>query len=452
MTLQEILASILNPNGTQQQNQLSMAGAPAQVGDHHDPAVLWQAQQGLAQPQAMRAPQMPQQRPQQAQPQPATPPQLKQGAPDPRNAPQAAPEANGGGFGGLGAILQNIIAPQSAARNITVGWLQKQGLDQGTATLLAGNKPALQQYLLQRSQGQKPIEVNGRLIDPNTYQVIADFSDKTPANRQTTTIDGKLIDTNTGQVVGDYGSDGKTQTMTPEEVAAAGLTPGVYQRDKEGKISAVGSVRDQDAGFKNEMELRKEYDMLPEVKDYKIVRSNYERIRQGVQMGTGAGDAAVVFGYMKMLDPTSVVREGEQASARNAAGVPEGLRGMYNNIIGGGQLSAEARQQILGAAEKVYGESSNNIEDVNKRYGGYAGAWKLDPSRIVSPTEQYDPLAPPAANGGGLPLPPPPGAPQPGVTPGAPGAVTPGGQRVLQNMGNPAPIVDWKDYFGKKAR
>ena len=43
------------------------------------------------------------------------------------------------------------------------------------------------------------------------------------------------------------------------------------------------------------MELRKEYDMLPEVKDYKTVRSNYERIQKGVELGTGAGDAAIVF-------------------------------------------------------------------------------------------------------------------------------------------------------------
>lgn len=179
MTLQEILASILNPNGMQQQNQLATAGAapqpfplvpgaPAQVGDHNNPALLRQAQQRLTQPP---------QRPQQAQPQPATPPQLRQGAPAPESAPQRAPEANGGGFGGIGDFLQNIIAPQSAKKNVTIGWLQKQGLDEGTATLLAGSKPALQQYLLQRSQGKKPIEVNGRLVDPDTYQVLADFSD-----------------------------------------------------------------------------------------------------------------------------------------------------------------------------------------------------------------------------------------------------------------------------------
>jgi hypothetical protein len=151
-------------------------------------------------------------------------------------------------------------------------------------------------------------------------------------------------------------------------------------------------IREQDPTFKREMELRGQYDMLPEVKDYKVVKSNYERIRQGAQMGTGAGDAAIVFGFMKMLDPTSVVREGEQANARNAAGVPEQIQGLWNQLIGGGQLSEEARAQILAAADKVYQESSANIEPLNQRYGGIAGQYNLDPSRVVTEPEKYQPL------------------------------------------------------------
>ncbi|TIM14463.1 MAG: hypothetical protein E5Y67_12350 [Mesorhizobium sp.] len=165
MTLQEILASILNPNAGQQ-NQLSTAGAPAQVGDHANPAALMQGQL-----------------PQQAQQHAFSLPQAPQGQPMPQSAPQPAmgqapaPEMASPGGGGIGGFLSNLLNPQAAQKNHTIGWLQKQGLDQGTATLLAGSKPALQQYLLSRSEGKKPIEVNGRLVDPDTYQVLADFSD-----------------------------------------------------------------------------------------------------------------------------------------------------------------------------------------------------------------------------------------------------------------------------------
>ena len=39
-----------------------------------------------------------------------------------------------------------------------------------------------------------------------------------------------------------------------------------------------------------------------------------------------ASDMSLVFGFMKMLDPSSVVRETEYATAKNATGVPDQVR------------------------------------------------------------------------------------------------------------------------------
>lgn len=81
-------------------------------------------------------------------------PQQAQTAPSPAPMPQSAPASpQGGNGGGLGDFLGGLIAPQRAGRNRTVSWLQQQGLDEGTATLLAGNKGALQKYLIDRSMG-----------------------------------------------------------------------------------------------------------------------------------------------------------------------------------------------------------------------------------------------------------------------------------------------------------
>lgn len=366
--LQDILASLLNTNPGSG-GLLSQGGYLTQTG--LGPEQMARYRQGAGMPSAAPA------QPRQAAPAPQTPDMMQTASTRPAS-------------GGIGDFLGGLLAPKATQKNRTVQLLMEDGLDEGTATLYAGNKNALTQYLLQRSQGTKPLEVNGRLVDPNTFQVLADFS--TPGNRQTTTIDGKLVDTNTGQVIGDYGGEDNEFLERQAAATAFGLQQGTPEYQRFILTGDMPDNRDQDPAFKSEMELRKEYDTLPEVKDYKTVRSNFERIRQGVQLGTGAGDAAIVFGYMKMLDPTSVVREGEQATTRNAAGVPEAIRGMYNQLIGGGQLSGEARQQILSAAEKVYGESSANIEEVNKRYSGYAGDYRLDPNRIVAPVERYDPL------------------------------------------------------------
>jgi len=39
-----------------------------------------------------------------------------------------------------------------------------------------------------------------------------------------------------------------------------------------------------------------------------------------------------------MLDPGSVVRESEFATAQNAAGVPDQVRNMYNKVLSGTRL------------------------------------------------------------------------------------------------------------------
>lgn len=389
-TITEILSGILNPNPGAG-GLLSQAGYLQQTGLGPEQLARYHQASGMG---AMPA------APQAAPPGAITP---QQQAPMPVQ-PQSAPAGPSGG--GIGGLLSGLFGGgANAGKNETIQWLQQQGMDPGTATLMAGNKQALQQYLLQRSQGQKPLEVNGRLVDPNTYQVLADFSDGEKSEA--------------------------TASMREYEYAKrTGAFNGSFT-DWQTK-----GIREQDPTFQREMDLRQQYDMLPEVKDYKVVRSNFERIQQGVKLGTGAGDAAIVFGYMKMLDPTSVVREGEQATTRNAAGVPEAVRGMYNQLIGGGQLSGEARNQILQAAQKVYGESSANIEELNTRYSGFATNYNLDPSRVVSPIEQYEPFAPAGpAPGGGLPLPPPQGAP----APAAPAAPVPQGG-----------VTDWKDWLKPK--
>lgn len=362
MDIQSILAALLNPNGSQ-----SMARGVLPNG---------------AQPQQMAKPM-----PQQAPAQPLQAPQAQM----PQPMPQSAPAAGSGG--GIGDFLSNVFAPKQAGKNETIQWLTQQGYDPGTAKVIASDRGALRQVILGRGQGQKPIEIAGKLIDPNTYQVLADFSQ--PQGRHTTTINGKLVDTDSGKVIGDYsGQDSGYKLLTPDEIKAAGLPEGVYQKDKEGKIVTVGGVREQDPTFGREKDLRQEYEQNPIVKNYQIVRDNYERMRQGAQLGTGSGDLAIVFGYMKMLDPTSVVREGEQASAMNAGGVPANVRNLYNRVINGDKLDQSVRDQFVTSAAGIYQEQANNLSDFNGRYTGIAQNWQLDPGRIVQMPEKYDPLNP----------------------------------------------------------
>jgi hypothetical protein len=151
-------------------------------------------------------------------------------------------------------------------------------------------------------------------------------------------------------------------------------------------------IREQDPTFGREKELRGQYDMDPNVKNYKVVRDNYERIREGATAGTGAGDISVIFGYMKMLDPTSVVRENEQATAANAGGVPAHIRNLYNKTMNGDLLPPESRAQIVQQADAIYQQTAGNVQDTNERYSGVADRYQLDRSGIIQEPEVYKPL------------------------------------------------------------
>lgn len=82
-----------------------------------------------------------------------------------------------------------------------------------------------------------------------------------------------------------------------------------------------------------------------------------EQIIQGQKdnpdMVSAADDLAIIFNFMKMLDPGSVVREGEFANAQNSAGVPDRIRNLYNNLMEGTRLNPVQRAEFIETAGGV---------------------------------------------------------------------------------------------------
>lgn len=79
----------------------------------------------------------------------------------------------------------------------------------------------------------------------------------------------------------------------------------------------------------------------------------------------GVADMAMVFAFMKLLDPTSVVRESEYANAKNAKGVDEKVRTWWNNLMNGDILSADQREYIM-SLSKEYADSAKEQSDAAK--------------------------------------------------------------------------------------
>jgi hypothetical protein len=152
-----------------------------------------------------------------------------------------------------------------------------------------------------------------------------------------------------------------------------------------------------------ESKFRREYS--DQTKGYQEVKSAYGRVLASED--TAVGDLSLIFGYMKMLDPGSVVREGEFATAQNAAGVPERIQNIYNRVVSGQRLSPSQRSSFKGQAGKLYetaqtqeGQVRQGIERIAKGYGLNTANIFYTPAEVM-PTApgQPKPAAPPPRTG-----------------------------------------------------
>lgn len=174
--------------------------------------------------------------------------------------------------------------------------------------------------------------------------------------------------------------------------APAGFTLGAGESryDAAGNIIAQGAPDQQDQ-FGNEKDLYAQYAAADPVKMYETVKGGYERVRQSSALQTGAGDMGLIYGYMKMLDPGSVVRESEFAMAAQAGSYGEQIQGLVSRLVNGERLPESVRQQFVQAADQIYKETAANLGDINSQFSRRAQGYGLDPSLFIRQPEQYQP-------------------------------------------------------------
>jgi hypothetical protein len=192
----------------------------------------------------------------------------------------------------------------------------------------------------------------------------------------------------------------KTTYSTPKEDDNLGVFQKVEYLDDKGK-TRIGSydrrtgrvlkgIDDPDAPvsrnsesdpIKRAKDLRKEFSQ--QSKEFFGVNDSMARIRSSAKDPSAAGDLALIFNYMKVLDPGSVVRETEFATAQNAAGVPDRIRAKYNQVLSGERLSPDTRADFVDRAEMLF-EGQRSIHSTReKEYRRLAESVGADPDQVI---------------------------------------------------------------------
>lgn len=213
-----------------------------------------------------------------------------------------------------------------------------------------------------------------------------------------------------------------------------------YKRAQTGKLNRAGggfeSVKDR-AGV--EEGLRKEYAGV--AKPYFEVRDAYTRVEASARDPSAAGDLALIFNYMKMLDPGSVVREGEFATAQNAAGVPDQVRNMFNRLLSGERMNPAQRDDFVSRARQLYQGQEQQYLGIQNQYRGISERLGVDTRNTI-----LDYTRPQTPGQGGL------GMPDRAQTSvGGVGQIPPGAVRMLQSDPSPEIIRQFEEKYGVPA-
>lgn len=136
-------------------------------------------------------------------------------------------------------------------------------------------------------------------------------------------------------------------------------------------------------GFKGEDTLRDEF--VKASGDFVKIRNAYGLVQAAARDPSAGGDMALIFSFMRILDPNSVVREGEFATAQNAAGVPDRIVNLYNRVLKGERLNPTQRADFVNQAKKIYDEQQSQNEVLQGTYRDMARRYKLNPDNVVIP-------------------------------------------------------------------
>jgi len=135
--------------------------------------------------------------------------------------------------------------------------------------------------------------------------------------------------------------------------------------------------------FKQEQDLRKQYQDTPEVKNFGEVRSAYNIINTSLSNASPAGDLAGATKFMKLLDPNSVVRDTELRMAMDATGVVDRAQNYFNMLATGQKLNPTQRQDFKDVATKLYKAAEDVKSKYDIQYADIAKTNKLNPSKVI---------------------------------------------------------------------
>lgn len=118
-------------------------------------------------------------------------------------------------------------------------------------------------------------------------------------------------------------------------------------------------------------------------KNFTSARDAHGRIQTAAKDPSAAGDLALIYSYMRLLDPTSVVRESEFAVAASTGSYGDRIKALVNKALDGERLSDAIRNDFVNRAESLYERERKNYENSTKRFRDISKRSGANPDNVL---------------------------------------------------------------------
>jgi hypothetical protein len=175
-------------------------------------------------------------------------------------------------------------------------------------------------------------------------------------------------------------ADGRKYSSIPDKEIAS-----MYIR-KNGVDKAYATLGLEDPkktqeGAKAAATLRQKLGDETTTKSYQELKKQWDNMQSAGD--GGAGDISVMYSYIKMLDPTTAVREGELSLAAKAAGLPDKFIKAAKQLDKGAGLGPDIRKQMIAEGASIYNNVAKEQQRVNAFYEGLAKDSGVEPEKVL---------------------------------------------------------------------
>jgi hypothetical protein len=142
-----------------------------------------------------------------------------------------------------------------------------------------------------------------------------------------------------------------------------------------------------------EFRIADKFNNEPSVKKFKQGNIALQEMQGLAKEESTYGDQGLINGYAKILDPDSVVREGEYAVVERGGGILNTISNRLDVLRDKGRLQPSQRQKLLKAAEALQNGRRSEYQRIRKGYEERAQQYGLDPVRAFGTEETPEPTA-----------------------------------------------------------